>query len=180
MAGIKTVLTELMTKLATLTVTNGSNQSVPLYTRIWNNQFRLLAEGDTYNFPFPCAFVEILRDHDGDSTLGQGIAGYDVRFRIHLGMDFYDAGDGTMEQNLNIFDLKDQVIALLQFYEMSQCGGLQCINEGQDYNHTNLYHYTVDFVCHFIEGAGDQTTDDRTTGPPTGIEIDPTVVTVIT
>ncbi|MCW3128209.1 MAG: hypothetical protein JWO03_3867 [Bacteroidetes bacterium] len=178
--GIVDPIREMIAKLTTLNVVNGQGQTVPLFARVWNNQFAQEALGEYDPFPRPCAFVEIMKGGSGDSGLGEGFAGYDVTWRIHLSHELYDAGDGTMDQDLGIFDLKDHVIDLLTYFEMVYCSGLMCIHEEQDFNHSNIYHYIVDFKCHFIEVAGDQTTADIDSVPPVLLEIDAQFTDTIT
>jgi hypothetical protein len=97
----------------------------------------------------PCAFVEVLPQQF--SQLGGGYQQSDVDFRIHIGQDQYDAGDGDMEQNTTIFDLRDLVYAALAGYKPTMCGELFKISEEQDYQHSNIYHYIIDFRTGFID-----------------------------
>lgn len=168
MAGIKDAINDLLTKLQAV---NGSTSF--LYVRVWNNQFQLLDEGKTEAIPFPCAFVEVRVPNDY-TTLPYGITQSDVTFRIHIGQREEDAGDGTMGQNINIFALRDEVIKLLTNYEPTACSGLMKVAEEQDYSHTNIYHYIVDFICAFIDNKGDTRTWIEKT-PPTILQIDTTI-----
>ena len=60
--------------------------------------------------------------------------------------------DGTFEQDLVVFTLRDMLIQYLTGVTLTGCGGgLEAIAEGQDYEHGNMYHYIVDFVCNYIE-----------------------------
>ena len=123
------------------------------FVQIWNNQLDQLAEGTTYVFPFPCAFIEII----SPSTwlpLGQGYSVGDIIIRIHIGHEEYDAGGGDFEQNVNVFTLRDAVITQLNNFQPTGCSSLMKVNESQDYMHTNLYHYYVDFKASFIDDRG--------------------------
>jgi hypothetical protein len=53
--------------------------------------------------------------------------------------------------------------------------------EQQDYDHDNIYHYIISFVCNFIDSKGSPYDIDRTTyfykTPPTDVDIVKTVGT---
>lgn len=152
MAGIKLPLQDLLTKLTTLQVVNGDGSTVDLYARVWNNQIRYETDGTLYNFPKPAAFVEVVSPATFE-ILGQGFSSSDISFRIHLTHENYN-NEGTFEQDLAIFDLRDRVRALLTAYRPTNCGPLNCMSEQQDFEHTNVYHYILDFVCNFTDTTG--------------------------
>ncbi len=153
MAGIKQPIQDILTRLGTLQVVNQGNQTVGLYTRVWNKQVRNEIEGKTYSYPKPAAFLEIISPATYQ-VIGQMYRNADISFRVHLVHEFYDAQDGTMEQDLAIFDLRDQVIALLTGYAPTGCGPLNCMVEGQDDDHDNVYEYLLDFVANFTDSKG--------------------------
>ena len=160
MPGIKQPLQDMLTRLTTLTVTNGDGSTVYLYCRVWNNQIRYEEDGTLYNFPKPAAFVEVVSPATFE-TLGQGYQSCDINFRVHLTHENYN-NEGTFEQDLAIFDLRDRVKALLTAYEPTNCGPLNVINEQQDFEHTNVYHYIMDFVCNFTDTKGSKLDADHT------------------
>lgn len=152
MSGIKAPIQDVLAKLATLQVTNGDAQTVPLYTRVWNNQVRYEADGELVNYPKPAAFVEVI-DKAEYKEIGIGFRACDIGWRIHLVHEYYNQ-EGTFEQDLAIFDLRDSVIALLALYQPTACGPMVCVAESQEYDHKNIYHFILDFVCHFIDSKG--------------------------
>jgi len=152
MAGIKAPLQDLLTRLETLTVTNGDGNTVNLYARIWNNQIRFEADGSLYNFPKPAAFVEVVSPVTFE-TIGQGYQSADVGFMIHLATECFNE-EGTQEQNLLIFDLRDAIRALLTGFRPTGCGPLNVATEQQDYEHTQVYHYILGFVANFTDTTG--------------------------
>jgi hypothetical protein len=158
MAGIITPITDLINKIQT--------GSCIKYCRIWNNQFKYMEAQQIESYPFPCAFIEVLMPNNYDQ-LGLGFTASEVTFRIHIGQTQYDAGDGTMEQNTSIFNLRNTIITLLTYYEPPLCSALQKVSETQDYEHTNVYHYIIDFKCSYIDEPGDQTTSQIIKQPPT-------------
>lgn len=162
MAGIKDVITDLLAKIET-------NTSFK-YVRVFNNQFQQMEDGTVESFPMPCVFLEIVAPQTYDQ-LGIGYTISDLFIRVHIGQVEYDAGDGTLEQNLSIFALRDSVIHLLQYYQPVGCGGMMKIAEQQDYQHTNVYHYTIDFKCAFVDTLGKTDGDLIIKDPPTDLEL---------
>ena len=155
MAGIKQPLIDILTRLSTIQVVNQDDQTVGLYARIWNNQLKELKEGKSYEWPRPAAFVEVVSPAVYEQ-LGGGFRTSDLGIKIHLIHDFYNL-DGTFEQDLTIFDLRDTLLmtnAGLSQYCPTACGPLNCVHEEQDYEHDNLYHYICEFVCNFIDSKG--------------------------
>lgn len=152
MSGIKQPIQDVLAKLASIQVTNNDLQTVGLYSRIWNNQLADIRDGKIYEWPRPAAFVEVISPVTFE-VIGLGFRSADVGFRIHLIHEFYNQ-DGTFEQDLAIFDLRDTVLLNLSQYCPTACGPLNCMNETQDYNHDNLYHYTLDFVANFTDSKG--------------------------
>jgi len=151
MAGIKQPLTDILTKLATIQVLNLDHQTVNLYTRIWNNQIRGLETGETYSYPTPAAFVEFVTPVTFEQ-MGQCFLNADLGVKIHLVHVFYNE-EGTFEQDLDIFDLRDKIISGMSAYCPTGCGPLNMINESQDYDHTNIYHYIIEFICNFVDST---------------------------
>lgn len=168
MSGIITPVTDLLNKIQT-----GSSIT---FARIWNNQFKYMESQQIESYPFPCAFIEVLMPNNYDQ-LGLGYTDSEITFRIHIGQTQYDAGDGTMEQNTTIFSLRDEIIKLLTYYEPPSCSALQKVSETQDYEHTNIYHYIIDFKCSFIDDRGDQTTTQILKQPPTTLIDNASIVT---
>jgi hypothetical protein len=113
------------------------------YVRVFNNQFQYLESRDIEAFLFPCAFLEIVPQ--SYQPLLNGYSQSDVDFRIHLGHEQYDSLDGNMEQNLDVFDLRNLVLKKLTLFKPSMCSELFKVNEEQDYTHTGIYKYIIDF-----------------------------------
>lgn len=173
MAGIKAVIQDVLAKLTTLQIVDGNGQKNNLYSRVWNNQIRQLKHGETYAYPHPASFLEIL---PGPKYLDIGV-GYeeiDLELKIHLAHEYYNDVNGqTQEQNLVIFDLRDSIVTLLEDYQPVACSLLVRTYEEQDYTHDNIYHYIISFVCNFIDSKGSK--DDQgkyiIKPPATGLQI---------
>ncbi|HXR84326.1 MAG TPA: hypothetical protein VN722_08460 [Hanamia sp.] len=152
MAGIKQPIQDILTKLTAISVTNADLQSVGLFARIWNNQLKNIRDGKDYTWPRPAAFVEVVSPAIYE-IIGLGFRSSDLGIRIHLIHDFYNQ-DGTLEQDLSIFDIRDTVLLNLSQYCPTACGPLNCVNEEQDYDHDNLYHYILEFSTNFTDSKG--------------------------
>lgn len=177
MAGIKDCLQDILTQLTTLQVVNQSGQTVPLYARIFNNQVEYEAQGKGVAFPKPAAFVEIVTPATYQ-VIGQGYRDSDLSIRIHLVHEFMDAADGTFDQDLAIFDLRDQILVLLTKFTPAGCGPMNCMVESQSYTHTQIYEYILDFVCNFTDSKGSPLDPARTVYtpsiPPLDVDIEVT------
>ena len=121
------------------------------FIQMFNNHFDLMESQDVYSFPFPCCFIEFIADNQL-IQLGNGMQMYDpLTVRVHIGQDFYNANDGTEEQNLVVFDLKDKVFIALQKFEPNGAVQFIRISETQDFNHTNVYHFIMDFKTNYVD-----------------------------
>lgn len=138
------------------------------YVRVWNDQLSLSEQQKIYSFPNLACFVEIVLTKSGASL---GIVGGDVTIRFHIVSVQLDAMDGTYEQNLEVYDYRDQIIDVFTYYEPIHCSGMQLINEQPDYAHTNVYHYVVDFVCSYIDETGYVDKDKILKDPPTDLNV---------
>ena len=146
MAGIKDAIFSIMERLTS---------QVPslAFVRIWNNQLADETDGKTYDFPKPAAFVEISIPNQ-HHPLGQAFSQIDAEVIIHLITEDYDMTDGSYEQFTQPYDLKAQINAALTNYQPTQCSSLMRKSESQDYNHSNLYHYIITYICAVIDTEG--------------------------
>jgi len=165
MAGIAIVYSDLITKI--------KNDVGLNFVHIWNNQLQQVADGETYVFPFPNAFVEISAPTQYDQ-LSSGYTQGNLIIRIHVGHEEYDAGNGNFEENVNVFTYRDAVIKSLNNFQPTSCSSMMKVSESQDYVHTNIYHYIIEFICSFVDSKGskDEQIPTVTIEPPIGIEID--------
>jgi len=110
---------------------------------IWNNQFQYIQDGSINLFTFPSAFVEIQAGNTQD--IGGSYQGSDIEVVIHIGQDFYP------ENNNSIFDLRDYVIKSLSHFKPTTGSLFKKINESQDFEHSNVYHYKITYKTHWID-----------------------------
>jgi hypothetical protein len=152
------------------------------HVNIWNNQIKDEDKGDLYDFPKPALFLEVI-SHPAFEEIGLGLQSADMGFRIHIAHEFYDDGQGNFERNFPVILLRDDVIATLSHFWPTACGPLIKKTEAQDPNHTNIYHYVIDFVCNFTDSKGSpydvNAGKHKDSVPPTDLEIDASEVQVI-
>lgn len=161
MPGIKQPIVDVMTRI--------SSQISDFKTiRIWNNQVRHNAEGQYPDYPKPACFVQVLSSVDFEALPGS-VASADLGFVFHIVHEYYDANDGTFEQDLPVFDLRDKVLEAFTLFKPSGCGPMTLVTDTQDDDHTNIYEYQVGFVCHFLDNTAVPAT--QTKQPPTDIQI---------
>ena len=140
------------------------------YVRVFNNQFQQLEDGTVESFPCPFCLVEMVNPSEY-TQLGLGFTASDIIFRIHIGDSELDAQGDSMEQNLSIFAYRNESITTLTYYQPNGCSGLMKVAESQDYQHTNLYHYVIDFKCSFIDSVADKTQGQIIKQAPTDLEV---------
>jgi len=115
---------------------------------VWNNQFAYMEDGGDYAFPMPCAFIELQTNNLQD--IGEGYEGSDISFVLHIGQNVLNSD--YMEQNLTIFELRDLVVKALKPFQAST-SLMTKVNEQQDYDHSNVYHYMITYNLHFIDNT---------------------------
>lgn len=179
MASIRNVMEDVGAILAAQTVVNKDNTETTPYVRVWNNQLKYDENGKMEVFPKPAYFIEIVTPLRYE-VIGQGYRSADVGIRIHI-VDEYmnDPDNGTFAQDLDVIDLKNNVVIVLTYFNPSGCGPLTSISEDQDTDHNNLYHFIVDFECNFTDSKGSRLDDGRNyfrqTTSPTELQVNPDV-----
>jgi hypothetical protein len=132
---------------------------------IWNNQFNFMDNGEIYSFPFPCAFVEV--NVNGFEQLANNYQSTDLAIKIHIGQDFYNGSN--IDENLTIFVLRDLVVKKLSRFKPTTAGDLTKTNEQQDFEHSNVYHYEIEFKTHYIDDTNANI--EILKAPPTALQI---------
>lgn len=145
----------------------------------WNNQLESLKAKDTeanimYSFSLPALFIEFVNLET--EQLGNGNQLYaNLVVRIHILHRQEDAGDGTMEQNLTVFSLRDAVQIALQNFRPP--GASEFIRQKQemDYHHNNIYHYVMDYGCTLVDTLTNQPVNGISDSGPITPEINLTI-----
>ena len=130
------------------------------FIAVWNNHVNRLLDGSGYSYFCPAAFVEY--EPIANYVMSSGITQTDYTVRIHIVHNELDAADGTLDQNLNVFDWRDAVKVALTGLKPTNFSNLMYIQEFQDYEHNNIYHYIIEFKGGFIDTKGSPYDADST------------------
>lgn len=177
MAGIVHAMKDMMTLLKTSEITNGDGNAVVPYVRVWNNQTVLDERGEMEAFAKPAFFLQVMPIEW--RNIGNEVREADVSFKIHIVHEFYDAQDGTMEQDLAVFEFRDIITYLMTYGKFAGCGPLTCVGEEQDDKHKNIYELILELKCNFTDYKASRNDPAwmywRYTTPPTTATISATV-----
>jgi len=146
------------------------------YVAIFNNQVKEEQDGKTFDFPKPALLIEIENPNQGLQTLGQdNVTVSEITWRISIVHEQLDAADGTLDQNLDVFDYRDLVKVAMTGIRPKNCSKWMYVEESQDYAHNNIYVYSVGFKCSFVDTKGsplDPDSDVYTTiDPPIALDL---------
>lgn len=123
------------------------------YVRMFNNQLQnAVNNNSTYDFPIPCVFVEFDSPNE-PKQLGVGFQIYEPLYvKLHLVVNELDSADGNLDQNLNIFDLKDSLYTIMQKFNPDKASIFIRSSEEQDYDHDNIYVWKQTYTTTYIDG----------------------------
>lgn len=167
-------------------VIDGAEKSRPTLlfqlVRMWNDQIKQEKSGNGYLFEKPAAFLQLLPGTS--SQVGDNISMTDYIFRVHVVDMQLDAGDGLgMDQNLAVYSYRDLVVQAIAGFQPVNCSTLFIVDEQPDYEHDNVFHYTIDFKGNFTDTKGSDQDPDQTKyiykAPDTEAEITAEFVTEI-
>lgn len=163
---IKDAIIDVITKLRTIPELK--------VVRMFNDQFNRLQAGEENPIDFPSVFIEIISPSPF-KEIGGGLSAGDLTWRIHIADQELDAGLGDMDQNLNVYDLRDTVHAALNLFRPAGSSHFQKAAETADYSHKGVYHYIIDYRSELIESSG-APTGFIIKDPPTALSIDINIV----
>jgi hypothetical protein len=174
--GLKATIQDFQTKLATIQQATPDGVTTDLFNRMWNNQIEQLRAGAIEAIPVPCTFLEPILTQSQHAAIGQGVCAFDILFRVHILHSHYNT-EGSFEQNMLVFDLRDKIVRTLNRFKPVMCSQLDKVSEGLDFDHDNIYHYIIDFNCHFVDLTGsdqdDETGQYTVSVPPLALIINP-------
>jgi len=137
----------------------GCEPNLFAFVDVWNNQLELVEQQQQYSFLLPASFIEILNVQE-PKQLGDGVQLYDqLIVRLHIVHEQLDAGDGTMERNLDVFDLTQKTFKHMQGFEPDKASAFFRVNEERDYYHTNVYHFMQDYKTTYLDDSAQRSTD---------------------
>lgn len=141
------------------------------FIAMWNDQLRDTNDGKNYSFRMPAVFVEfVLPTQIGG--VGNNIQVYEpLEVKIHILHEQYDAQNGTMDVNLDVFDFKQSVYKALQLFQAANTSVFDRQSEEQDYDHTNIYHYIQPYMIAMVDNDMPLPIDGTENDPPHTTEI---------
>ncbi len=123
------------------------------WVAIWNTQVKQWSTGKGFPVQRPCCFIET--GLGAACSMGRGVTLYrDVKIKFHIVDWQVDAGDGTLDQNVEVFTWRDLLKTNMERFFPLHCGAMTAINEEQDYEHTGVYHYIITFKTSFSDLKG--------------------------
>lgn len=145
-----------------------------LFIQMYNGQFDDMGgeQGAAiYSFPDPFVLIEF-DDPIEWKQLGAGVQIADPLYvTLHIGYNLLDAGDGTMEQNLLVYDLVQKIFKGMNKFEPD--GAVMFIRSGtiQDKQHGNIYHMQQKYRTNYIDNERIEPVDGVTKSAPTDLEL---------
>jgi len=167
-------------KAQLLTLQSGGAPVLKMIGR-WNNQVELLyAEDGSKNpiFLFPACFISFKASDI--MQLGNGVQMCEnLIFDLHI-LDWQiDAGDGTMEQNLEIYDLKEQIYLVMNKFKVNSAsdsaGTCIRIAEEDDDKHHGVYHYVQRYKTPYVYNSLQEPVNGIPSTTPMPVEADVSV-----
>lgn len=140
-----------------------------LFIAVYNNQLESIEAQEIYSFQFPAVFIEIVSESPAEQ-LGNGVQIFDPLYiRIHIAHTFYN-GD-NQEENLAIFDLKQNVYKALQKFEPDRAVAFIRTGEEQDTDHTDLYHFIQTYVTNYVDFDMQEPVNGIVVNPPFNLNL---------
>lgn len=152
------------------------------YAAVFNNQVKDEEKGKTFDFPKPAILVEIDTPNQGVQTLGiNNVTVSELTWRLYIVHEQLDAMNGTLDQNLDVYDLRDAVKVAFTGFKPKNCSYWQYAEESQDYAHNNIYVYSIAFRCSYVDTKGSPLDPDSTAyitkAPPTALDLQAFITT---
>ena len=124
------------------------------YVQMWNNQLRgwknKIKNNESYDVTMPCILIEFT--HLPSERLGNDSMIYpDLTVKVHIVDEQFDAGDGTMEQNLEAYAIADAVHLVLEKFRPPGCVEFIRRDQNIDSDHDNLYHYVLYYATNYVD-----------------------------
>lgn len=119
------------------------------FVRLWNNQIQLSEDGQQIPFPFPACFIDFPLIEWAQR--GKGTQNSDLTIRIHICFESFHTDKN--EEDLALFDLREEVYLALQDFKPTNAGKLLRISEQTDTRHSNIYHWIMDFTTTYMDSV---------------------------
>lgn len=157
------------------------------HCRMWNNQLQRILEGKMNLFDCPAVFIEFITAETNKNSMGGGVQIFSpVIFKLHILHKQLDAGDGTFDQNLDVYDFKDLVYKKVAKFQpgildnTNPIGSCERTSEEQDYAHHFVYHYIQTYQTSFVDFGAEEPVNGVEWSPiPMALQLDITKAEVI-
>lgn len=147
------------------------------HVRLWNNQIELSEKGEQIPFQLPAVFIDFPQIEW--AQLGKGTQNSVLSIRFYIVFESFHTAEN--EEDLAVFDLREEVYLALQDFKPNYCSKLTRVREQTDINHTNLYVWTMDYTATYQDNAaqfprGGVTAEINTLVLTKDLQIDPATV----
>ena len=163
---MKQLLLDIKDRLATIAEVQ--------FSALFNNQFENINQQEPnnyYAFPLPAVLIEF-DNNNIPNYIGNGVQIYEpLVVRFHIGMEQLDSGTGTLDENLDIFVLKNKIYLAFQNWHTEGSGTFNRTSEVQDYNHNNLYVWQMEFTTSYIDQFAIEPRNGIVKQPPTDLDL---------
>lgn len=145
--GLKQLYSDIKTELSS--ILNDGGEPLFKYVGIWNNQLRSIKaeKNDWIGITYPAIFTEIIVTDIEQQACKHQL--WNVNINFHIVDDFYNNIEGGFEENTQIFDMNDKLWEHMQNIKIPMCALLVGNAQGQDFDHTNVYHYVQQFKTNY-------------------------------
>jgi hypothetical protein len=122
------------------------------HVRLWNNQVNLANQNEQIPFLFPAVFIDFPTIEW--TQLSKGKQNSTLIVRVYIVFESFHTNEN--EEDVAVFDLRDEVYLALQNYQPSMSSALIRVAEQTDINHTNMYVWQMDFSCSFTDDVASE------------------------
>ena len=150
--GLKEAILSVCQRLETIQTTTLDGLTGSMFVRIWNDQIERKKAGTGYTYQVPACFVETVFDGE-QGPIGQGVNSYALTFRVILEQNNYNT-EGTLDQNLDVFALRDKVSQVMNGFKPTNCSPLVVGAPTLDHSHDNTYLAVFEFKTTFTDFTG--------------------------
>jgi hypothetical protein len=145
--GVKQILGDLTAMV------DSNNNPLFQYCAVWNDHVKNTLKGTNYSFLFPAIFVEV-QDFNSE-VWGVGVSVQDLYIKFHICHQQLDAIDGTLDQDLDVFDLRTSIRKYFTNYSKAPTfNTFMFQKEQEDYQHNMIYHWIETFKTRYCDLSG--------------------------
>jgi hypothetical protein len=145
--GFKSTYAALKTVLQ-IPVINHDGANAIANVALFNDQPNREKEGTGYSYSKPAIFVEPIFSEG--KPIGNKATSYELTFKLLIQIEHFNT-EGSFDEPLVQFDLKDTLHRVLNGLKLPNCSPLFASGKAIDTNHGNQYLLTVDYSTHFID-----------------------------